>query len=121
MTTPLDHLIKAALQWVEAHDSDPHVNYDAQLEWAEDILNSAAQKYVAAEQRAGRKVEGLGEKYEVYEAGTGRHKAVTECFVLRPDRDPAARKALLIYAHHTDNDALSNDIHAWVRRLADAS
>ena len=37
-----------------------------------------------------------------------------ECFVLRPDRDPAAKAALLAYADATDNVALADDIRRWM-------
>ncbi len=40
---------------------------------------------------------------------------VTDCFVLRPDRDPAALEALIAYALATPNDALALDLFAWAR------
>lgn len=39
---------------------------------------------------------------------------VDECFVLRPDRDPAAKAALLAYEDATDNVALADDIRRWM-------
>lgn len=55
---------------------------------------------------------GLVNKYTVRKTETG--ELVDECFVLRPDRDPAARVALQAYAAATDNEALAADIRAWV-------
>lgn len=62
---------------------------------------------------------GLRHKYDVRKAGTG--EAVTDCFVLRPDRDPAARVALLAYAHATEDHALAHDLELWVQALQDAA
>lgn len=39
---------------------------------------------------------------------------VNECFVLRPDKDSAARKALITYARETSNTQLSKDIYKWL-------
>lgn len=61
---------------------------------------------------------GLRAKYEVQKAATGER--VESCFVLRPDRDPAARVALLAYAMATDNYALKSDLHQWVQAIYDA-
>lgn len=36
------------------------------------------------------------------------------CFVLKPDKDPAAVKALRAYAATTDDEQLRNDLYAWV-------
>jgi len=36
------------------------------------------------------------------------------CFVLKPDKDPAAAKALQAYAAATDNEQLRNNLYAWV-------
>lgn len=58
---------------------------------------------------------GLYVKYEVRKKDTG--ELVNDCFVLRPDRDPAARYALLIYAWTTPNLLLSGDIINWLRDL----
>ena len=36
------------------------------------------------------------------------------CFVLKPDKDPAAAKALQAYAAATDDEQLRNNLYAWV-------
>jgi len=36
------------------------------------------------------------------------------CFILKPDKDPAAAKALQAYAAATDDEQLRNDLYAWV-------
>lgn len=36
------------------------------------------------------------------------------CFILKPDKDPAAVKALQAYAAATDNEYLRNDLYKWV-------
>lgn len=56
--------------------------------------------------------EGLKEKYLVFKADTG--EKVRNCFVLRPDKDPAAIVALRAYAEVTDNENLAGDIYIWV-------
>ena len=40
-----------------------------------------------------------------------------DCFVLRPDRDPAARAALAAYAATTENRQLASDINVWMSRI----
>ncbi len=40
-----------------------------------------------------------------------------DCFVLRPDKDPAAVMALQVYAMFTDNAQLSHDITEWLKRI----
>jgi hypothetical protein len=55
---------------------------------------------------------GLYAKYDVTKADSG--ELVTDCFVLRPDRDPAALIALREYARVTKNPRLAEDILAWV-------
>lgn len=56
--------------------------------------------------------KGLKAKYLVFKADTG--KRVENCFVLRPDKDPAAVKAIRTYASATDNETLADDIYNWV-------
>lgn len=55
---------------------------------------------------------GLCVKYDVKKVETG--ETVNNCFVLRPDKDPAAVAALRTYARVTPNKALANDIMAWI-------
>ncbi len=55
---------------------------------------------------------GLYVKYNVVKADTG--ETVYDCFVLRPDRDPAAVNALRAYADATQNKALASDIIKWI-------
>lgn len=56
------------------------------------------------------KRDGLRQKYRVYKAKD--NTPIEDCFVLRPEKDPAARIALEAYAKATDNKALSEDILA---------
>lgn len=56
--------------------------------------------------------EGLKAKYLVFGAASG--KEIKNCFVLRPDKDPAAVEALRAYASATDNETLAEDIYNWV-------
>lgn len=53
---------------------------------------------------------GLYGKYEVRKDG----EPVEECFVLEPESDSAARKALIEYAEATDNEQLAEDLREWV-------
>lgn len=55
---------------------------------------------------------GLKGKYLVFKADTGEQ--VSNCFVLRPDKDPAAVEALRAYANATSNETLADDIYNWV-------
>lgn len=55
---------------------------------------------------------GLYGKYTVYKNKDG--SLVTDCFVLRPTKDPAAVAALRAYAATTDNAELAADIINWV-------
>jgi hypothetical protein len=56
--------------------------------------------------------KGLHVKYNVTKVDTG--ELVGNCFVLRPDKDPAAVEALKAYAAATDNLQLKNDILNWI-------
>lgn len=56
--------------------------------------------------------KGLKTKYLVFKADTGER--VGNCFVLRPDKDPAAVEAIRAYASATDNETLAEDIYNWV-------
>ncbi|MNI77694.1 hypothetical protein D3C73_1340050 [compost metagenome] len=60
--------------------------------------------------------KGLYNKYMVFKSNTG--EVVEECFVLRPQKDPAARIALLEYASATYNTELAQDISLWLSNLA---
>lgn len=55
---------------------------------------------------------GMYGKYTVYKNKDG--SLVTGCFVLRPEKDPAAVAALRAYAATTDNAELADDIINWV-------
>lgn len=55
---------------------------------------------------------GLYGKYTVYKNKDG--SLVTDCFILRPAKDPAAVAALRAYAAATDNAELAADIISWV-------
>jgi len=56
--------------------------------------------------------DGLYTKYNVIKADTG--EPVNDCFVLRPDRDPASVSALRTYAKTTENKELAANIIKWV-------
>lgn len=53
---------------------------------------------------------GLYGKYEVYRDG----EYVPECFVLRPETDEAARRAIETYIEWTDNETLAQDLREWL-------
>ena len=55
---------------------------------------------------------GLYGKYIVLKNEDG--SLVTNCFILRPEKDPAAVAALRAYAAATDNAELADDIINWV-------
>ena len=55
---------------------------------------------------------GLKVKYRVYKAKD--NTPVENCFVLRPNKDPAAISALTAYAKTTDNNCLAEDILNWI-------
>lgn len=59
--------------------------------------------------------DGLKRKYVVLKSDTG--EVIENCFVLRPDKDPAAIAALKAYAGATDNLALAEGIRAWMNIL----
>jgi len=58
---------------------------------------------------------GLKVKYRVYKALN--NEPVENCFVLRPDKDNAARPALEMYAECCDNEILRRDIRLWLMDL----
>lgn len=67
---------------------------------------------------------GLYGKYLVYpiearmvEGGIEEYEAITDCFVLRPANDLAARAALAAYADATENEALAHDLWRWLALL----
>lgn len=66
--------------------------------------------------------EGLSTKYLVVHGdgeplSPSRVKGYPECFVLRPDRDRAARMALHTYACATPNRVLAADLLEWLNAL----
>ncbi|OPX46370.1 hypothetical protein CLHUN_01860 [Ruminiclostridium hungatei] len=58
---------------------------------------------------------GLKVKYRVFKARN--NEPVEGCFVLRPDKDLAARTALRAYMHATDNYVLQQDLKKWIAEL----
>ena len=58
------------------------------------------------------KQKGLYRKYIVRKADTGEE--VANCFILRPEKDPAAVAALREYARVTNNRELASDILRWI-------
>ena len=65
-------------------------------------------------ERVLRDREGLYGKYEVLDSGGYE---VTDCFVLRPERDATALAALMHYAALTPNSALAADLDEWIERI----
>lgn len=58
------------------------------------------------------KTKGLYGKYIITKAdGTPVND---RCFILKPDKDPVAVKALQTYAAATDDEQLRNDLYDWV-------
>lgn len=55
--------------------------------------------------------DALKVKYRVFKVKDGT--PVENCFVLRPEEDPAAFSALMAYAKNTENDALKDDLVNW--------
>ena len=64
-------------------------------------------------QEEGKK--GLYAKYDVFKTGT--NELVRDCFVLKPDTDPAALAALKAYIKVTPNPQLRKDLEEWVKKL----
>ncbi|WP_238649744.1 hypothetical protein [Paenibacillus piscarius] len=60
--------------------------------------------------------KGLYNKYRILHRESGA-EVEGACFVLRPDKDAAARSALLQYAEATDNMELSADIWKWMQSI----
>ena len=58
---------------------------------------------------------GLYSKYNVTKANGDPLDG--DCFVLRPDRDPAAWYALSAYAAYTPNYELARDIRTWLKGI----
>lgn len=69
---------------------------------------------------AGRKesdsTTGLYDKYTIINNKSGE-PIDEDAFVLKPDKDPAARKALITYAVNTKNERLRNNLYDWVERI----
>jgi hypothetical protein len=59
---------------------------------------------------------GLYNKYSVISNETGQ-EVEGPCFVLRPDRDEAAFRALMTYAQNTTNSDLAVDLTRWLSDL----
>ncbi len=59
---------------------------------------------------------GLYRKYRIINKDNGR-TVNDESFVLRPERDPIARTALLAYALATPNRKLAADLDRWMEKL----
>lgn len=58
---------------------------------------------------------GLYGKYSIFRADGTPVK--DRCFVLKPDKDPIAVKALQTYAAATDDEQLRNELYDWVGKL----
>lgn len=59
---------------------------------------------------------GLYGKYDIYKHETGE-EVKGPAFVLRPDRDEAARLAIRFYAIFTENEALASDLRQWMNEI----
>jgi len=57
--------------------------------------------------------EGLYAKYDVQKDG----EPVKDCFVLVPEDDPAARRALETYIEVTESEALAQDLRDWIASI----
>lgn len=57
--------------------------------------------------------KGLYQKYRVTKDG----EAVTNCFVLEPESDEAARAAIRAYVDETDDEELAADLSEWMASL----
>lgn len=66
----------------------------------------------AQQERENSEPKGLFGKYIVRKTSDGT--AVDNCFVLRPEKDPAAITAIRAYAEATDNSTLATDLLQWV-------
>ena len=63
-------------------------------------------------------MKGLYDKYKVSKDG----KPVEgRCFILKPETDPAALKALGVYALETDNFELARDLLNWINEIEPAA
>ena len=64
-------------------------------------------------------MKGLYPKYNVYKivGEAFEDEKIYGCFVLRPQKDYAARKALLAYAKNTENETLKEDIEKWLENI----
>lgn len=60
--------------------------------------------------------EGLIDKFDVFRHGSGE-QVFDSLFVLLPEKDPAARHALVEYTNRTQNQILSNDIKKWLENM----
>lgn len=58
------------------------------------------------------KNKGLYDKYMVIKQVDGT--TITDCFILRPEKDPAAVVAMQAYAAATKNKRLADDLYKWV-------
>lgn len=56
---------------------------------------------------------GLYQKYEVRKDG----EPVEDCFVLEPEDDSTARRALETYANETEDEELAQDLRDWVTAI----
>src|SRR5690554_792173 len=61
-------------------------------------------------------VKGLFNKYQIINRETGE-EVEGQYFVLKPEKDHAARAALEKYAEITNNEQLEQDIYAWLHSL----
>jgi hypothetical protein len=57
--------------------------------------------------------EGLYAKYDVQKDG----EPVKDCFVLVPEDDPAARRALETHIEVTESEALAQDLRDWIASI----
>ena len=62
--------------------------------------------------------DGLIFKYCVFKIQNGQlGELVDNCFVLRPDKDLAARYALRTYSRYCESASLAQDINDWLAKI----
>lgn len=103
---PIIEEINSALDIASYSEHD--TGFDDGLEYVLDLIEKAP---ILTPPNEPERV-GLYGEYTVYKNKDG--SLVTDCFILRPAKDPAAVAALRAYAATTDNAELAADIINWV-------
>lgn len=101
-------------KWTYAFNEDTgwdNDEFDTPAE-ALEAAREAALEYANEEGCSTEDAKGLYGKYRIFRANGTPVK--DRCFVLKPDKDPAAVKALKTYAAATDDEQLRNNLYDWV-------